>query len=73
MTWQVQLNQNNQEIAQTNGNHRNTKTGPNKQQKTHTKAYAKRGQTKAGLIAFYDIRPLNGAVYSFNLGASTGH
>jgi len=32
-----------------------------------------RGQTEPGLVAFYDIRPGNGAVYSFNPGARTGH
>ena len=40
---------------------------------TNTKKYLgyKKGQTEPGLVAFYDIRPGNGAVDSFNHGVRT--
>jgi len=47
----------------------NTKSGPNKQHKSHSKKnYAKRGQTEPGLVAFY-IRPGNGAGLFYQLRA----
>jgi len=30
-------------------------------------------KTRPGLVALYDIRPGNGAVYTYNPGARTGH
>jgi len=58
-----QLNQNNQETehiqTQTNVN---TKSGPNKQQKSHWKILCwERWQTEPGLVALYDIRQGNWA------------
>jgi len=40
----------------------NTKSGPNKEQNTHSKnLYQQKRQTEPGLVAFYNIQPGNGA------------
>ena len=39
----------------------NTKSGPNKQQNTHSKEPVLTRQTEPGLVTFYDIQPVNRA------------